>query len=188
MYLTLHSFSLKLCSATLDLKHSAMPDWMKRGAYTNKVQNNIINLSPGSHWSSPTPLVMDLVIYCCKRKRTMCGNQEQRQPAGRKETSDTGWMVMQVRSAALKPAWRNYSDLGLEATCVVWSLENLGYYLKSCPQFDLWTDHSPLAQSMKKEIRALTPRMQKFRETIQAYNVCISFVRGCQNQISDGSD
>ena len=25
MYLTLHSFSLKLCSATIDLKHSAMP-------------------------------------------------------------------------------------------------------------------------------------------------------------------
>ena len=35
------------------------------------------------------------------------------------------------------------------------------------------------------EVRALTPRMQKFREAIQSYNVCISFFRGCHNQISD---
>ena len=64
-------------------------------------------------------------------------------------------------------------------------LETLAYYLKGCPQFDLWTDHSPLAQAMKKEIRCLTPRMQKFREAIQAYNVCISFVKGVHNHISD---
>ena len=38
---------------------------------------------------------------------------------------------------------------------------------------------------MKKEIRTLTPRMQKFCEAIQAYNVCISFVKGCHNKISD---
>ena len=73
----------------------------------------------------------------------------------------------------------------LEATCVVWALETLACYLKGCPHFDLWTDHSPLARSMKKEVMALTPRMQTFREAIQAYNVCISFVIGCHNQISD---
>ena len=37
-------------------------------------------------------------------------------------TNDTGWVVIQVGSAALKPAWRNYSALELEASCVVWSL------------------------------------------------------------------
>ena len=41
-------------------------------------------------------------------------------------TSDTGWVVIQVGSAALKPAWRNYSTLELEATFVVWSIETLG--------------------------------------------------------------
>ena len=45
-------------------------------------------------------------------------------------TRDTGWSVIQVGSAALKPAWRNYSALELEATCVVWTLESLAYYLK----------------------------------------------------------
>ena len=44
-------------------------------------------------------------------------------------TKDTGWLVIQVGSAALKPAWRNYSALELEATCVVWTLESLAFYL-----------------------------------------------------------
>ena len=100
-------------------------------------------------------------------------------------TRDTGWVVIQVGSAALKPAWRNYSALELEATCVVWSLETLAYYLKGCAEFDLWTDHSPQVQAMKKEVRELTPRMQKFREAIQAYNVCMPFVKGIHNHISD---
>ena len=45
---------------------------------------------------------------------------------------DTGWVVIQVGSAALKPAWRNYSDLELNATYFVWTLETLAYYLKGC--------------------------------------------------------
>ena len=38
---------------------------------------------------------------------------------------DTGWVVnvIQVGSAALKPAWRNHSAMELEATCLVWTLE-----------------------------------------------------------------
>ena len=83
-------------------------------------------------------------------------------------TKDTGWVVIQVGSAALKLTWRNYSALELQAKCVVWSLETLAYYLKLCLAFDLWSDHSPLAQDMKKEVRKLTPRMHKFRKTIQA--------------------
>ena len=64
-------------------------------------------------------------------------------------------------------------------------METLAYYLKGCPRFDLWTDHAPLAQAMEKEVRELTPRMQKFREAIQAYNVTVSFVKGVHNHISD---
>ena len=88
-------------------------------------------------------------------------------------TNDKGWVVIQVGSAALKPAWRNCSAPELEVTCLVWSLETLANYLKGCGQFDLWTDHSPLVQAMKKEVRELTPRMKKFRESIQAHTVCI---------------
>ena len=51
-------------------------------------------------------------------------------------TKDTGWVVIQVGSSALKPVWRNYSPLELEATCMVWSLdsklESLAYNLKGC--------------------------------------------------------
>ena len=100
-------------------------------------------------------------------------------------TNDTGWVVIQVGSAAIKAAWRNYSALELEATSVKWSLETLGYYLKGCPEFDLWSDHAPLAQAMEKEVRELTPRMQEFWEAIQAYNVRIFFVKGVHNHISD---
>ena len=50
---------------------------------------------------------------------------------------DTGWVVIQVGSGSLKPAWRKYSALELEATCVVWRLETMAYYLKGCPRFDL---------------------------------------------------
>ena len=83
-------------------------------------------------------------------------------------THDTGWVVIQVGSAALKLAWRNYSALEIKAMCVIWTLETMAYYLKGCPSFDLWSDHAPLAKAMKKEVRELTPRMQKFREAIQA--------------------
>ncbi len=38
---------------------------------------------------------------------------------------------------------------------------------------------------MKMEVRALTPKMQKFRDPIQAYNVCISFVRCVHNAALD---
>ena len=48
---------------------------------------------------------------------------------------DTGWVG--VGSAALKPAWRNYSDLELNETCFVWALETLAYYLKGCQSFNL---------------------------------------------------
>ena len=49
----------------------------------------------------------------------------------------------------------------------------------------MWTDHSALVQAMKKEVWDLTPLMQNFREAIQAYNVCMSFVKGVHNHISN---
>ena len=49
----------------------------------------------------------------------------------------------------------------------------------------MWSHYSPLAQAMKKEPWELTPKMQKFREAIKAYNVCIFFVKGVHNHISN---
>ena len=42
-------------------------------------------------------------------------------------TKDTGWVVIKVGSAVLKPTWQTYSAFELEAACVVWSLETLAY-------------------------------------------------------------
>ena len=98
-------------------------------------------------------------------------------------TMDTGWVVIQVGSVALKPAWRNYSALELEATCVVWSLETLAYYLKGCSRFDLWTDHSPLAQAMKKEVRELTPGCRSSGRRCRPKTS--PFVKGVHNHISN---
>ena len=78
-------------------------------------------------------------------------------------THDTGWVAIQVGSVAVKPTWQNYSALELEATCVVWNLETLAYYLKGCLEFDLLRD----------------------MEAIQAYNVRMSFVKGVHNHISN---
>ena len=61
----------------------------------------------------------------------------------------------------------------------------MAYYLKGFIKFDLLTDHSTLVQAMKKEVQEVTPRMQKFREVIQAYNIRMSFVKGIHNHISD---
>ena len=55
---------------------------------------------------------------------------------------DTGWLVIQVGSAALKPVWQKYTVHELEATCVVWTLESLAYYRKGCPELELLKDHS----------------------------------------------
>ena len=38
---------------------------------------------------------------------------------------------------------------------------------------------------MRMEVRALTPKMQKFRDPIQAYNVCISIVKCVHNAALD---
>ena len=85
---------------------------------------------------------------------------------------DTGRVVKQVGSVALKPAWRNYSALELETTWVVWTLETLAYYLKGCPE---WTNHLPLVQSLKKEVRELTHRMQGGREAGRPFKPTTSF-------------
>ena len=81
---------------------------------------------------------------------------------GKLEDKEGDFLIIQVGSEALKPAWEKYSVIELEVTLVMWTLETLAYYLKGYRQFDLWTNHNPLAHAMKKNIRELTERMQKF--------------------------
>ena len=48
-----------------------------------------------------------------------------------------GWFQVtpvEVGSEGLKQAWRSYSTLELETTCVVWMLETLAYYLRVWPK------------------------------------------------------
>ena len=46
---------------------------------------------------------------------------------------DGGYLVIQVGSAAIKKAWRSYSALELEATCIICMLESLRFYLQGLP-------------------------------------------------------
>ena len=80
-------------------------------------------------------------------------------------------------------AWKNYSAIKLETMSIIWSLDSLSYYLVGCSQFTLWTNHNPLAQAMRKTLRDLTQRIQKFCKAIQAYNVKITHVKGIHNKI-----
>ena len=93
---------------------------------------------------------------------------------------NAGFLVIQVGSAAIKKAWRNYSALELEATCIIWSLESLKFYLKGLASLELWSDHAPLRDAMKKPLRDLTPRLQKFREAVEGYGMTIKHVKGAQ--------
>ena len=91
-----------------------------------------------------------------------CGHILLLNKEGKLEDKEGDFLIIQVGPEALKPAWEKYSVIELEVTFVMWTLETLAYYLKGCRQFDLWTNHNPLAHAMKKNIRELTERMQKF--------------------------
>ena len=47
---------------------------------------------------------------------------------------ESGYMVIQVGSAAIKKVWKYYSVLELEETCVIWSLKSLRFYLRGLPR------------------------------------------------------
>ena len=91
-----------------------------------------------------------------------CGHILLLKKEGKLEDKEGDFLIIQVGSEALKPAWEKYPVIELEVTFVMWTLETLAYYQKGCRQLDLWTNNIPLAHTMKKNIRQLTERMQKF--------------------------
>ena len=77
------------------------------------------------------------------------------------------YIVIQVGSAAIKKVWQNYSAVELEGTCVIWSLESIKFYLRGLPRFEIWSDHAPLKDAMVKQLRELSPRLQKFCKAVE---------------------
>ena len=69
----------------------------------------------------------------------------------------------------------------LEGTCVIWSLESLKFYLWGLPRFELWSDHAPLRDAMIKQLRELSPRLQKSCEAVEGYGMVIKHVKGATN-------
>ena len=69
-------------------------------------------------------------------------------------------IVFEKGDATLKEASYKHMDVSGRGEIVVKeehgiphrSLKTLAYYLKGCTEFDLWTDHSPLVQVIKKEV------------------------------------
>ena len=101
------------------------------------------------------------------------------------EYSDNGYIVIQVGSAAIKKLWRNYSALELEGTCVIWTLKSLKFYLRGLHRFELWSDHAPLKDAMSKQLRELSPRLQRFRKAVEGYGMVLKHVRGATNLAAD---
>ena len=73
-------------------------------------------------------------ILMQKKNENEVSMENQGQSRGSRATDDTGWVVIQVGSAAIKSAWRNYSALELEATAVVWKLRDLGLLFERVPR------------------------------------------------------
>ena len=94
-------------------------------------------------------------------------------------------MVIQVGSAAIKKLLKNYCALELEATCIIWTLESLKFYLKGLAKFELWSNHAPLKDAIGKTMRELPARLPKFREAVEGYGMTIRHVKGASNLAAD---
>ena len=99
--------------------------------------------------------------------------------------AEDGYIVIQVGSAAIKKVWKNYFALKLKGTCAIWTLETLKFYLRGLPRFQLWSDHVLLKDTMVKQLRELSPRLQKFREAVEGYGMVLKHVRGATNLAAD---
>ena len=77
---------------------------------------------------------------------------------------------------------QNWTPMGLEVGCVVWSTEHLRRYLFGV-YFMVFTDHQCFHQICK--IGEIKPRIQRWMEFLSAYNFRLSYQRGQENANAD---
>ena len=72
-----------------------------------------------------------------------CGHILLQKKEGKLEDKEGDFLIIQVGSAALKPAWENYSVIELEVTFVVWTLETLASAVQCRSNCGRTTTHLP---------------------------------------------
>ena len=96
------------------------------------------------------------------------------------------WKPVMYGSRFLTPAEKNYAMVELECSAVVWACDRLRLYLVGLPHFVVETDHKPLVPILNvKCIDQLSPRLQRLRMKLMAYNFTAVWIPGKQHYAAD---
>ena len=87
-------------------------------------------------------------------------------------------------SRSLIDAESRYSNLEREMLAVAWAVNHYRQYVYG-RRFKIVSDHSPLQQIIKKDIRAVTTRLQRLLLRCQGYDFTIEYKKGVEMHISD---
>ena len=87
-------------------------------------------------------------------------------------------------SRSLVDAESRYSNLEREMLAVAWAVNHYRQYVYG-RRFKIVSDHSPLQQIIKKDIRAATTRLQRLLLRCQGFDFTIEYKKGVEMHISD---
>jgi hypothetical protein len=87
-------------------------------------------------------------------------------------------------SRSLTDAESRYCNLGREMLAVAWAVNHYRQFVYG-RKFTVISDHSPLQQILKKDIRDVTTRLQRLLLRVQGYDFSIEYKRGTEMHISD---
>ena len=87
-------------------------------------------------------------------------------------------------SRSLIDAESRYSNLEREMLAVAWAVNHYRQYVYG-RRFKIVSDHSPLQQIIKKDIRAATTRLQRLLLRCQGFDFTIEYKKGVEMHISD---
>ena len=93
--------------------------------------------------------------------------------------------LVAAASRSLTGAESRYACIELECLAIAWALERFATYLTGLT-FSLETDHKPLVPILTtKDISSLSPRLQRFRLRLRAFDYEIQHIPGTQNVTAD---
>ena len=89
-------------------------------------------------------------------------------------------------STSLTDTQKNYATVELEALAIMYAIEKCSFYLTGLPEFEVWSDHRPLAGVFKKDMDAtVNPRLATIRERLSSFNFVVRHIAGKNNAIAD---
>ncbi|XP_037558060.1 uncharacterized protein K02A2.6-like [Dermacentor silvarum] len=94
------------------------------------------------------------------------------------QTNDGKRQPVAYASRAMTPTEQKYAQVEKEALSITWACERFRMYVLGL-QFSIETDHKPLVPLFStKRIDEMTPRLQRFRMRVLAYDFTISHIPG----------